>query len=95
METSFDCVPYQVQANETCDDLRKLGVTVDNNGVAQPLTLLDLYRYNPSLRCDLLPMSSIDAASLQVRASVSTIAYSMHPCGFTSFFTIVWLNRCA
>ena len=76
-ETSFNCVPHVVQATEPCDDLRNLGVTVGNDGVAQPLSLLDLYRYNPGLRCDILPLSTLSAASLQVCAFILLPAFTV------------------
>ena len=60
-EASYVCDPQQVQANETCDDLLKLGVTVDRSGAVQPLTLLDVYRFNPGIRCDALPISGLSA----------------------------------
>ena len=67
-EKPYDCqLLHQVQANETCDDLLALAVTVDKNGVSRPLSLLDLYRYNPGLRCDTLMSSTLAAAPIQVR----------------------------
>ena len=65
---SYDCALHQVQPNETCTSLLNLGVTVDKNGNPQPLALLDLYRYNPGLRCDTLPISTFQAVPLQVSA---------------------------
>ena len=65
-QISYDCAWHQVQPNETCASLLSLGVTVDKDGKPIPLTLLDLYRYNPGLRCDSLPISTFQAVPLQV-----------------------------
>ena len=71
---SYECEWHQVQPNETCASLLNLGVIVDKDGKPLPLTLLDLYRYNPGLRCDALPRPTVQAVPLQV----SVLFLQMH-----------------